>query len=74
MVFQITIGRIATVVGNEVLWSISCPLALARKWGQIALIVVQSTSTFTAVWGCIIFEKRLTRQLEQNKGFFKLLS
>lgn len=74
MVFQITLTRIATVTANEVLWSLTCPLALVRKWGLIAIIVVQSVSTFAAVTGCILFETRLRPQLEENKGFFKLLS
>ncbi|KAK4978561.1 hypothetical protein LTR42_001061 [Elasticomyces elasticus] len=74
MVFQITIARIATVVANEILFSRTCPLALSRDHGFIAITTVQGLSTYIAIAACIIFEHRMHPELARHKGTFKLIS
>jgi len=74
MAFQVTFFRIGTVIANEVLYSTTCPLALARRWGFIVITSIQGASTYIAVLALFIYERRMKTELAEHKGSFKLLS
>lgn len=74
MVFQVTFTRIATILGQQILYGLTCPLSLARSRGQTAITVIQGFSTGVAVSGVIMFESRMHEALERYGCFFKLVS
>ena len=74
LVLQITISRISKVIATWVLYSTTCPLALTRQYGEIAIEVLQSVGTFLAVTAVIMFERRMKPQLDEHKGTMKLVS
>lgn len=74
MVFQITFTRIATILAQQLLYGLTCPLSVTRFHGTTAIQVIQSFSTSIAVTGVIMFEDRMRPQLQAHGAIFKLVS
>lgn len=72
--FQITLTRIATVVAQEVLYGITCPLSPVRRQGSMIIQIIQGISTTITIYGVIIFERRLKDQLHHHRAMLKLAS
>jgi hypothetical protein len=74
MVFQILLTCLGTCIANEVLYGVTCPLSTTRSKGAVIINVIQSGSTFLAVFGCFQFEVKFKKELKTQKGMLKLLT
>ena len=75
MTLQIAVTRIVTLVANEVLYGVTCPLSTTRSHGSIAIIVVQGLFTGFAVIGVIGLERRTRKTfLQGERALFKMIS
>ena len=74
MVFQLFFTRIATVLATQLLFGLSCPLSITRKYGQSAITVIQGISTGFGIWGCLLMEKRFRPKMHEHLALLKLAS
>jgi hypothetical protein len=66
LVFQVTFTRIGTVVAQEVLYGLTCPLSTTRANGSIAIQILQGVSTGVTVFGVVNFERRMHEHLNNH--------
>lgn len=72
LVYQVTFTRIGTVIAQEVLNGLTCPLSSVRSHGSIAIQVIQGLSTWITVTAIIVFEKRM-HYILSDKGHRPIL-
>jgi hypothetical protein len=72
----VTFTRIGTVLAQELLYGLTCPLSKSRQYGSIAIQVIQGFSTGLTVFGVVVFERRMHDLLANNghRPLMKLIS